>query len=188
MAGLTFVTFAMLFLIIPPSSTAMATPSGPAPTSFNLVQHFTLHRTPVTSPTTAAPVRATTQLVSAPAPAPPPPPPPAPAPAPPPPPTPAPAPAPVAIAPQWQYGCADAIAYLQTHANPAFTIECPGYAGGHEAMTCVNYSSECPNAAIIAIADPCPAAYMNEAVNSQAGGEQIDPYGSCDDPVNVPYD
>jgi hypothetical protein len=77
------------------------------------------------------------------------------------------------------YGCADAIAYLRVHANPIYTIECPGYAYGHEAMTCTNHAPQCPGSYLIAIADPCPAAYMNEAVNSYADGRQLDPYGAC---------
>jgi hypothetical protein len=81
------------------------------------------------------------------------------------------------------YGCPAAIAYLQVHANPAFRIECPGDAAGHPAMTCAYIASVCPGDRVIAIADPCPAAYMNEASNSfvlfglRPG--VIDPYGSC---------
>jgi hypothetical protein len=50
-------------------------------------------------------------------------------------------------------------------------------------MTCVNEPGYCPNQMVIAIAVPCPAAYMNEASNSwvllglRAGS--IDPYGAC---------
>ena len=84
------------------------------------------------------------------------------------------------------YGCGAAIAYLEAHANPTYTIECPGYAYGREAMTCSYTAPECPDSSVIAIADPCPAAYMNEAVNSNSGGEQIDPYGDCQDSVNLP--
>jgi hypothetical protein len=53
-------------------------------------------------------------------------------------------------------------------------------------MTCSYTAPECPDSSVIAIADPCPAAYMNEAVNSNSGGEQIDPYGDCQDSVNLP--
>jgi hypothetical protein len=80
------------------------------------------------------------------------------------------------------YGCAAAIAYLQAHAEPSYAIACPGNAEGRQAMTCNHHAPECPNSRIIAIAVPCPAAYMNEAHNSwvllgEASG--IDPYGSC---------
>lgn len=50
-------------------------------------------------------------------------------------------------------------------------------------MTCANEAGVCPNEAIIAIADACPAAYMNEASNSWSllglSSAPIDPYGSC---------
>jgi hypothetical protein len=50
-------------------------------------------------------------------------------------------------------------------------------------MTCLNQAGVCPNGAIIAIADPCPAAYMNEASNSWVlegkSSAPIDPYGVC---------
>jgi hypothetical protein len=50
-------------------------------------------------------------------------------------------------------------------------------------MTCVDYAGVCPGSKVIAIADPCPAAYMNEASNSWVLTKQstrpIDPYGSC---------
>ena len=82
-----------------------------------------------------------------------------------------------------RYGCAAALAYLHEYANPSFTDVCPGYAYGYESMTCNNHPPECGvGQAIIVIADPCPAAYMNEAYNSQHGGAQIDPYGDCEDP------
>jgi hypothetical protein len=77
------------------------------------------------------------------------------------------------------YGCAAAIAYLQAHAAPGYTFICPGYAWGHQAMTCSNHPPECPmGVSEIVIADPCPAAYMNEASNSW-GNAPIDPYGYC---------
>ncbi len=67
-------------------------------------------------------------------------------------------------------GCAAALAYLQAYAAPGFTLDCPGYAEGHEAMTCVHdtsaYPDACPNGPTIAISDPCPQAYMNESANS----------------------
>jgi len=57
--------------------------------------------------------------------------------------------------------------------------------------TCVSGASPCSIQRLIVIADPCPAAYMNEAHNSwvlQAevdgtaipdGNPAIDPYGHC---------
>jgi hypothetical protein len=84
------------------------------------------------------------------------------------------------------YGCAAALAYLGAHAAAGFTFECPGYADGHQAMTCINHAPECPGEQIIVINDPCPAAYMNEAFNSnswnpatQSFTDGIDPYGYC---------
>ena len=86
-------------------------------------------------------------------------------------------------APTNGYGCASALSYLSTHSAPGYSFVCPGYAEGHQAMTCTNDSSACPGAKVIVIADPCPAAYMNEAHNSwvTSGLESgtIDPYGSC---------
>jgi hypothetical protein len=84
------------------------------------------------------------------------------------------------------YGCAAALAYLQANANPEFTLECPGYADGQAGMTCVNIAGLCAGGHLIAIADPCPAAYMNEAYNSNSWSDSlgeftrpIDPYGAC---------
>jgi hypothetical protein len=109
-----------------------------------------------------------------------PPPPPAPPTTSPPPP---PATDPPAPAEPSGYGCAAAVAYLDAHAAPGFQIECPGDAEGHEAMTCVNVAGVCPGEQVIAISDPCPAAYMNEASNSWVllgeSSASIDPYGSC---------
>jgi hypothetical protein len=81
-------------------------------------------------------------------------------------------------------GCAAAYAYLQAYAAPGFTFECPGDAGGHEAETmCISGTTPCSTLGLIVIADPCPAAYMNEASNSWAllgaSDAPIDPYGSC---------
>jgi hypothetical protein len=79
--------------------------------------------------------------------------------------------------------CAAALAYLGAHSAPGFRFECPGYALGHQAMTCINVSGVCPGAKLIVISVVCPASYMNEAHNSwvlsglQAGS--IDPYGYC---------
>jgi hypothetical protein len=77
------------------------------------------------------------------------------------------------------YGCADALAYLARYANPAFSLRCPGWADGHQAMTCYD-TAMCPGEWVIVIADPCPAAYQNEAWNSwHMGTGPIDPYGAC---------
>lgn len=105
---------------------------------------------------------------------------PAPAPVPPPPPEPAALPGRGAAT---AYGCAAALAYLAAYSAPGFTFQCPGSALGHEAMTCVNQPGVCDNEKLIAIADPCSAAYMNEASNSWvltgASNAPIDPYGAC---------
>jgi hypothetical protein len=84
------------------------------------------------------------------------------------------------------YGCDAALAYLSIHANPEFTFTCPGSADGNEAMTCVNVPGLCEGEHVIVINDPCPAAYMNEAYNSQSWSDAearftrpIDPYGAC---------
>ena len=95
------------------------------------------------------------------------------------------------------WGCAAALAYLQAYAAPGFALDCPGYALGHEAMTCLHgtpqYPDACPSGPEIAISDACPQAYMNESANSwlltgQAATEQakfgvsyasIDPFGAC---------
>lgn len=98
----------------------------------------------------------------------------------------APAPAPTATAPAPNgigYGCTPALAYLQAHAAPGFVFECPGWADGRQAMTCYNIAGLCAGAKLIAIATPCPAAYMNEASNSWVvvgeSNAAIDPYGYC---------
>jgi len=79
------------------------------------------------------------------------------------------------------YGCGSALAYLASHAAPGFRFVCPGYALGHEAMTCENYASVCPGDRVIIINDPCPVAYMNEASNSWVVEDlstvPFDPYG-----------
>lgn len=81
------------------------------------------------------------------------------------------------------YGCTAALAYLTDHAAPGFQFECPGWAYGHQAMTCVDLAGVCTDSEIIVIADPCPAAYMNEASNSWVltgrSNAPIDPYGYC---------
>jgi hypothetical protein len=75
------------------------------------------------------------------------------------------------------------VTYLSAYAYPGFTFECPGNALGRQGMTCLNVAGVCPGEAIIAIADACPAAYMNEASNSWVMEGQstapIDPYGTC---------
>jgi hypothetical protein len=94
-------------------------------------------------------------------------------------------------------GCTAALAYLQAYAAPGFALDCPGYAEGHEAMTCIHgtpqYPDACLNGPEIAISDACPQAYMNESANSwlltgQTATEQakfgvaygsIDPFGAC---------
>ena len=80
------------------------------------------------------------------------------------------------------WGCGAAIAWLSSHSAPGYQMVCPGYAEGHQAMTC-NNTAACPGEHVIVIAVPCPAAYMNEAHNSWilsglAVGK-IDPYGYC---------
>jgi hypothetical protein len=78
------------------------------------------------------------------------------------------------------WGCAAALAYLAAHANPLFSYRCPGFAAGHQAMTCVNVAGLCPGIDVIVIATPCPAAYENEAWNSNhIWTGPFDPYGSC---------
>jgi hypothetical protein len=109
-------------------------------------------------------------------------------PAPPAAPAPQPTPAPPAGAPADPnpYGCGPALAYLSAHGNPEFTFICPGYADGREAMTCVNVSGLCAGQHLVVINDPCAAAYMNEAYNSQSWSDSlgqftrpIDPFGAC---------
>ena len=142
----------------------------------------------VPPPGTAATTTTTTTTTLPPAP------PPAPAPAPPPPPAAAPAPVPAPPPPPvasalpargaaTASGCTAALAYLAAYSAPGFTFECPGYALGHEAMTCINEPGACPGESLIAIADPCAHAYMNEASNSWVltgqSSAPIDPYGAC---------
>lgn len=80
-------------------------------------------------------------------------------------------------------GCGAALAYLEAYAYPGFTLECPGNADGRQGMTCIDDASLCPGEHLIAIADACPQAYMNEASNSWVlmgqSDAPIDPYGSC---------
>jgi hypothetical protein len=79
--------------------------------------------------------------------------------------------------------CSAALAYLRANSAPGFQFECPGYALGHQAMTCVNVAGVCPGIRLIVISTVCTASYMNEAHNSWivAGyrSGSIDPYGYC---------
>jgi hypothetical protein len=185
---------------------ATSSPDYTAQVSANVrvaVHESTTTTTASTTTTTVPPATTTTTTAPTPAPAP------APTPAPAPAPTPAPAvlaatppPAPVAPAlPSYGHatvwGCTAALAYLQAYAAPGFALDCPGYAEGHEAMTCLHgtpqYPDACLNGPEIAISDPCPQAYMNESANSwlltgQTATEQakfglsyasIDPFGAC---------
>jgi hypothetical protein len=82
------------------------------------------------------------------------------------------------------YGCGPALAYLAAYAAPGFVFQCPGDAQGHQATTtCVSGASRCSIERLITIADPCAAAYMNEASNSFVvmglSDAPIDPYGYC---------
>jgi hypothetical protein len=81
------------------------------------------------------------------------------------------------------YGCGAALAYLQAHAAPGFSFECPGWAEGNQGMTCMDMPGVCPGKMVIAISTPCAAAYMNEASNSWVflglSDAPIDPYGYC---------
>jgi len=61
---------------------------------------------------------------------------------------------------------------------------CPGDAGWHQAATeSMSDTTPCDVQRLIVIADPCPAAYMNEASNSWVMSGQadvpLDPYGDC---------
>ena len=114
------------------------------------------------------------------------------------PPTPAPLPPPLASQtivspspnqPDLASRCQAALSYLASHAAPGFVSSCPHYADGHEAATtCVGAPQCMPGSMFIWIADPCPAAYMNEASNSWVLTGQStapwDPYGYCGEPGN----
>lgn len=83
---------------------------------------------------------------------------------------------------QTGWGCQAALQYLAQHANPQFSLVCPGNAMGHQAMTCMHQPGVCADVAEIVIADPCPAAYENEAWNSwHMDTGPFDPYGWCSD-------
>ncbi|HLI52776.1 MAG TPA: hypothetical protein VKU88_00480 [Acidimicrobiales bacterium] len=82
------------------------------------------------------------------------------------------------------YGCAAAIEWLTYHAAPGFSFVCPGNGLGGQAFTCQNVPGVCPNnERLIVIADPCPAAYKNEAWNSWVVEGLVDgpydPFGWC---------
>jgi len=72
---------------------------------------------------------------------------------------------------------------LQAYAAKGFTLECPGSAEGREAMTCMDQPGSCPGTRVIALADPCPQAYMYEASSSYVitgvADTPIDPFGAC---------
>jgi hypothetical protein len=168
---------------------ATASDAGASTTTTTAPPATTTTTTPAPTPAPTPAVLASTPVAST-APTP------APTPAPAPPPVPA-VPAVPAIGQATAWGCSAALAYLQTYAAPGFTLDCPGYAEGHEAMTCLYdtpaYPDACPNGHTIAISDPCPQAYMNESANSwtltgQLSTEQqkfgvsyadIDPFGPC---------
>ena len=82
------------------------------------------------------------------------------------------------------FGCAAALAYLAAYAAPGFGAQCPAATGGHQATTmCVSSATRCDVQRVILVAEPCAAAYMNEASNSWVllgvSDAPIDPYGSC---------
>ena len=152
------------------TSTLAQTPTtlSPAPTTTTTVPQTTTTTTPPSTTTTTTTPPPTTTTTPPPTPAPPPPAP------------------PTALPAKGQAtadGCAAAIAYLSAYSAPGFTFECPGYALGHQAMTCINEPGVCANENLIAIADACAVAYMNEASNSWvmtgASDAPIDPYGAC---------
>lgn len=163
-----------------------ASPRSNKPRSAAAAFHRVLRRArtgPPTTTTSNPPTTTTTSTTS-----PPPAPPATTTTVPPPPPQPVVAPrlAVATVPPEGQasgYGCGAALAYLSAYAHPGFTFECPGYAQGREGMTCANEPGICPNEHLIAIADACPAVYMNEASNSWVlmgqSSAPIDPYGSC---------
>lgn len=146
------------------SLTVGAAPLVSAPTTTTTVPPTTTTTAAPTTTTTAPPAPATTQP-AAPA-------------------TTVPAPATAsASATAGGYGCGPALAYLAANAAPGFSFECPGWADGHQAMTCINTPGVCSGEKVIAISVPCPAAYMNEASNSWVleglRSAPIDPYGYC---------
>lgn len=153
----------------PPATTSTVVQTQTAPPTTQPVPTTTTTSPPTTTTTAPPPTTTTTVALAA---APPPPPPPAPA-----------SNALPARGAATAYGCGPAVAYLSAYSAPGFTFQCPGNALGHQAMTCINEPGVCANEQLIAIADPCPAAYMNEASNSWvltgASTAPIDPYGAC---------
>ncbi|MDE3086749.1 MAG: hypothetical protein KGJ77_08275 [Acidobacteriota bacterium] len=86
-------------------------------------------------------------------------------------------------------GCQAALSYLSANAAPGFVASCPHDAGGHEATTVCDGPPDCAAGTMfIWIADPCPAAYMNEASNSWVligrSDAPWDPYGYCGESGN----
>lgn len=89
------------------------------------------------------------------------------------------------------FGCTAALAYLRAYAAAEFSLVCPGPAQGAQALTCYGEAPCAAGQKMVVIADPCPAAYMNEAHNSWVlenevegtpipdGNPRIDPYGYC---------
>ncbi|HUO47765.1 MAG TPA: hypothetical protein VMU09_02930, partial [Acidimicrobiales bacterium] len=80
-------------------------------------------------------------------------------------------------------------AYLAANAAPGFVASCPHDAGGHQATSlCIRLATCVPETAQIWIAEPCPAAYMNEASNSWVlmgvSDAPWDPEGYCGQPGN----
>jgi hypothetical protein len=74
--------------------------------------------------------------------------------------------------------CEWALAYLRANAAPGSTLECPGSAFGHQAVTLTTCDEGgCSNRIIIH--DVCAASVMNEAWNSRHPSGPIDPYGHC---------
>jgi hypothetical protein len=159
-------------------STTTTTTAPPATTTTTAPPATTTTTAPPATTTTTAPAPAPVVLTATPPPAPV-------------------APALPAYGHATTWGCAAALAYLQAYAAPGFALDCPGYAEGHEAMTCLHGTAQfpdaCPNGPTIAISDACPQAYMNESANSwymtgQLSTEQakfgvsyaeIDPFGAC---------
>jgi hypothetical protein len=66
--------------------------------------------------------------------------------------------------------CASAIASVEGRGlfpAPGFVVVCPGYALGHEGMTCMNVAGVCPGAREIVIHYPQPFVVANEFENSR---------------------
>jgi hypothetical protein len=66
--------------------------------------------------------------------------------------------------------CAASIAAVEGRGlfpAPGFVVVCPGYALGHEGMTCLNVAGICPGGREIVIHDPQPYVVANEFENSR---------------------